>query len=272
MIDISVENILNMNYTEFISFVNQWNVPPGSISTVSEWAKFSDLNSNSKVLEIACTTGFTGRELARKTNCSVVGIDICKESIEMAKLNHEKYFPELKLKYQYSDANQYKPNELFSHIVMGAALGFFEDKEQIIEKIVSMLENEGYLLVSPYYLSSEKLPVELIRRAQDIIGIYPTNFDYYTAMDTYKNFEIVYENRKKIVIETEEQMKKYCTDIINRACSMYQISSKEIYDVMYKRMYDIKVVCNDLHRYHDYSILVLRYNKNIYPNRYIELF
>lgn len=272
MKDITAEKIQNLSYTQFVAFVNQWNVPPGSITTVSEWANYSNVNSGSDILEIACTTGFSSRELARKSRCSATGIDICKDSIETAKLNHKMYFSDLDLKYQHIDANEFESDKPFTHIVMGAALGFFENKELIINKIISLFDNEGYLLVSPYYLIDEKLPEELIARAQDVIGIYPTNFDYYTAMKTYKNFEVVYENRKNIVPETKEQMEKYCKDIIERACKVHNIEDNDIYNIMYERMYEIKDVCNELHKYHAYSVLVLRYNKLIYPNRFIELF
>ena len=81
------EAIAKMSYTEFIAFVYQWNVPPGAFSTINEWAIFSRMNSSSRVLEMACTTGFSGRELALFTDCSVVGIDLCAESIEVAKYN-----------------------------------------------------------------------------------------------------------------------------------------------------------------------------------------
>ena len=76
-----------MSYTEFISFAHQWNIPPGSFVTLNEWLVFSHIDKSSRVLEIACTTGFSSREIARITGCESVGIDICPTSVDRAKFN-----------------------------------------------------------------------------------------------------------------------------------------------------------------------------------------
>lgn len=269
---ITLEELKKMSYTEFISFAHQWNVPPGSLSTLNEWAIFSRMNNNSKVLEIASTTGFSSREIARITGCSAVGIDICKSSVERAKFNHELYGKNLKLEYLCMDACDYKVDKKFTHIILGASLGFFQDPNKMINNLKNLLEDDGMILVSPYYLKGEKLPEKLIERTKKVIEINPTNFDYHTAIKPYENFEVIYENRKDIIPETKEQMKKYSKDTIDTACRLNNITDKKIINYMYDRMYEIKDVCNELHKYFGYSIIVLRYRKDIYPNRYIELF
>lgn len=269
---ITLQEIKKMGYTEFISFAHQWNIPPGSFVTLNEWATFSKMDKKSRLLEIASTTGFSSRELARLTGCSAVGIDICKSSVERAKFNHENYAKELDLEYICMDACEYKSDKKFTHIVLGAALGFFQDPEKMINNLKNLLEDNGMILVSPYYLKDKKLPEDLIERAKKVIEINPTNFDYYTAIKPYENFEVIYENRKDIIPENEEQMKKYVKDTVDTACKFHNINDKEIIDYMYERMYEIKDVCNELHKYFKYSIIVLRYRKDIYPNRYVELF
>ena len=142
----------------------------------------------------------------------------------------------------------------------------------MLNNLTNLLEDNGQILVSPYYLKGEKLPNDLIERAKRVLGINPTNFDYYTAIKPYENFEIIYENRKNIIPETKEQMEKYSQDTINNACKINGIIDQEIIDYMYKRMYEIKDVCNELHKYFEYSVIVLRYRKDVYPNRFVELF
>lgn len=270
--NITIEKLEKMSYTEFISFVHQWNIPPGSFVTLNEWATFARIDNNSRILEIASTTGFSSREIARLTGCSAVGIDICPSSVERAKYNHKLYANDLNLEYICMDACDYKTDKKFTHIILGASLGFFDNPEKMINNLKDLLVDNGMILVSPYYLKDKKLPKQLIERAKKVIEINPTNFDYYTAMDYYKNFEILYENRKDIIPETEAQMKKYCEDTINMACKLQNITNKKIIEYMYSRIYDIKDTCNELHKYFGYSIVVLRYRKDIYPNRYVELF
>lgn len=269
---ITIEDLKKMSYTEFISFAHQWNIPPGSFVTLNEWSIFSRINKDSRILEIASTTGFSSREIARITGCSAVGIDICPSSVERAKFNHKLYAKNLNLEYICMNACDYKTDKKFTHIILGAALGFFEDPEKMINNLKELLEDEGMILVSPYYLKGDKLPKELIDRTKKVIEINPTNFDYHTAIEAYKNFEVLYENRKDIIPETEKQMKKYSKDTIDTACKLHNITDEKIVDYMYKRMYEIKDTCNELHKYFGYSVIVLRYRKDIYPNRYVELF
>ena len=270
--EITIEELKKMNYTEFLSFVDQWNVPPGSLSTVSEWANYSNVTEKSNVLEIACTTGFSSRELALLKHCKVLGIDMCKNSIECAKYNKDIYASEENINYICDNFFNFKCVEKFTHIILGAAIGFFDDPKGLIEKCKDFMADNSYLLVSPYYLKGEKLPQDLIDRSRKVLGITPTNFDYYVAMEPYENFEIVYQDRKTIMPESEMQMKKYCDDIINKACAIHEIDDKEIRQYMYERLYEIKDVCNEIHKRHAYDVIVLRYRKSVYPNRFVELF
>ena len=211
----TLEDIKNMSYTEFISYAHQWNIPPGSFVTLNEWIVFSHITKESRVLEIACTTGFSSREIARITGCEVVGIDICKSSVKRAQYNQKLYGENLKLEYICMDACEYKTEKKFTHIVLGAALGFFDNPEKMLNNLKGLLVDGGMILVSPYYLKGKKLPKQLIDRTKRVIEINPTNFDYYTAIKPYENFEVLYENRKDIVPENNEQMQKYCHDTIS---------------------------------------------------------
>lgn len=161
---IKIEDLKKMSYTEFISFAHQWNIPPGSFVTLNEWTIFSRINKDSRILEIASTTGFSSREIARITGCSAVGIDICSSSVERAQFNHQLYAKNLDLEYICMDACDYKSEKKFTHIILGASLGFFENPEKMINNLKELLEDDGMILVSPYYLKGDKLPKRLNRK------------------------------------------------------------------------------------------------------------
>ena len=95
-IDLTPNYINNLNYTAFVAFSHQWNVLPGAFVTLNKWALYSRLTSKSRLLDVACTTGFKSRELARLTGCEAFGIDISESSIEVAKQNIELYAPVLR--------------------------------------------------------------------------------------------------------------------------------------------------------------------------------
>jgi len=235
------------------------------------WAIFSNLNKKSNILEIACTTGFSSRELAILTGCKGKAIDISEKSVKSAVYNKKKYAPKIKIDYLVEDGYKFNTKEKFSHIVIGAALKFFPDPEGMLKKCISLLNDGGVILASPFYIKS-KLPKPLIAKFNKVFGITPTVESYKDIIKIYRGLEIIYEERNDILKETDEELKHYCHSTIKRACKIREISDKKVYKFMYDRLLEVKKMSNELRPYQGYSVLVLRYRSKIYPNRYVELF
>ena len=268
---ITPEFIKQLSYTDFVGFVNQWNVLPGSYSTLSKWAIHSRMNKNSRLLEVACTTGFSSRELATLTGCSGEGFDLSESSIEMANYNKKRYVPEINFSYKVADGYRYKSRGKFTHIAVGASLQFFPDSEKMVSRCISMLEDGGYILAAPFYVV-RTIPSNLIKRAQKVFGITPTNVSYKEIMQLYNKFEIIYEDRNELIQETKNELEYYCRSTVDRACEMRNIKNKKVYEAMFGRLFEVKEMSNDLRPYQRYSVLVLRFRKSVYPNRFVELF
>lgn len=268
---ITPEFIKQLSYTDFVGLINQWNVLPGSHVTLSKWACFSGLNKNSRLLEIACTTGFSSRELALLSGCKGEGFDLSAESVKMANYNKEKYAPNINFSYKVADGYKFEAKKPFTHIVVGASLGFFPDPAKMLGKCISMLTDGGYILASPFYVTKQ-IPEALIKKAQKVFEITPTSVPYKETMKLYNKLEIVFEERNDLVQETEEELHHYCESTIDRASKMLKIEDKNIYKAMYDRLYEVKKMSNELRPYQMYGVLVLRYRKNVYPKRFVELF
>lgn len=266
------DTINNFSYTDFVGFVNQWNVLPGAHVTLSKWITFSSINADSHILELACTSGFSSREIAVLTGCTGVGIDISKMSVEAAMLNKERYAPEIRVSYEVADGTLFESKEKYSHVVVGAALKFFGNQKEVTQRIASTyLKERGYLLASPFYVTKE-IPQELIDKAKKIFGITITTEGYKEVMNNYSDFEIIYEDRCIPVQESDDELHMYCTSTIERAAQFHGITDVEVKEVMYSRLLEIRQMSNILRPYQGYTVLVLRYRKDIYPNRYVELF
>jgi len=268
---ITPEFIKQLSYTDFVGFVNQWNVLPGSYSTLSKWAIHSRMNKNSRLLEVACTTGFSSRELATLTGCSGEGFDLSESSVEMANYNKKRYVSEINFSYKVADGYRYKSRGKFTHIAVGASLQFFPDSEKMVSRCISMLEDGGYILAAPFYVV-RTIPSNLIKRAQKVFGITPTNVSYKEIMQLYNKFEIIYEDRNELIQETKDELEYYCRSTVDRACEMRNIKNKKVYEAMFGRLFEVKEMSNDLRPYQRYSVLVLRFRKSVYPNRFVELF
>lgn len=269
--EITPEYIRDLAYSDFVGLINQWNVLPGSYTTISKWAAYSKMNNTSRLLEVACTTGFSSRELATLTGCRGEGFDLSEKSIEMARYNKEQYAPDVNLSYVVADGYQYTPQQKFTHIAIGASLGFFPDPEKMLGRCIEMLRDGGYVLAAPFYIT-KPFPEHLVRRAQEIFGITPTSVSYKEIMQMYNKFEIIYEDRNELIPETDEELHYYCKSTIDRACTIRDVNDKKVYDTMYERLFEVKKMSNELRPYQRYSVLVLRYRSSVYPYRFVELF
>lgn len=260
-----------LSYTDFVGLLNQWNVPPGSLSTISKWRVFSNLNASSNLLEVACTTGFSSRELALSSQCKATGVDVSEMSIKAAQKNKVGYAANANLEYYVHDGCTFKGENKYSHVVIGAALKFFPEPQKLVSHIISLMDDEGYLLASPFYIN-EPIPADLVERFRGVFGIRPTTEGYKDVMQLYKGWEVIYQDHMDIYPETESELEHYCDGTVKRQLKEDGVTSNEIFDVCYKRLLEIKHMSNLLRPYQKYTTLVLRYRKSIYPDRYIELF
>lgn len=263
--------INSLSYTDFIGLINQWNVPPGAFSTINKWAKFGNVSKESNVLEIGCTTGFSIRELSFLTSCEGLGIDTSNSSIKKAIFNKTNYTPDLKISYEIADAYKFKPTSKFSHLIFGAGLKFFKDPKQMLDTSVQWLKNPGYILSCEFYIFSP-VPKSSVKKAKAIFGIEITQTDYKDVMKKYSNLELIYEDRNMIYKETKKELDFYCKSTIKRSCDFLKIEDKNVYKTMYKRLFEIKNMSNVLRKYQNYCVLVHRYRKKLYKQRYVELF
>lgn len=267
----TTKEIKEMSYTDFIGLVNQWNVLPGAFTTLSKWITFSNITVKSHILEVACTTGFSSRGITELTECSGVGIDISKPSVDQAIYNQKHYLGTDRIKYLCVNGYKFQSEKKFTHIVFGASLRFFPDPRKMLKKSLSLLTDNGYVLSSEFFVN-KKIPTHLVKRAKDIFGINVTQVGYKDVMKIYEGLEVIYEDRNNLIPETDEELKHYCKSTIDRAKKRLNIKNDEIYKTMFDRLFAIKEMSNLLRPYQNYNVLVLRYKKDTYPDRYIELF
>ncbi len=198
-------------------------------------------------------------------------MDICAASVTRAKQNCQLENLENRLHFKCEDAVQFRSEKAFSHIIVGAALGFFPNPKLMIANMEKLFSDNGYLLASPFYVT-KKVPDRLISEAKKIFGMTPTVKSRKQIMQLYRGFDVLFEDRLEPEPETEGELKHYCQSTIERVCQEKGITRDALYNVMYKRLYEIREMSNYLREYQEYSVLVLRYDRNTYPKRFVELF
>lgn len=266
--------INELSYPDFVGFINQWNTPPGAFSTVSKWATFSKIDDKSLVLDVACSTGFSSREIAVLTGCTCIGRDLSGLSVQMANYNKKKYALNTRVTYETGDGYKIESKRKFSHIVIGGNLRFFSDPKKMLAKCVALLPDAGYLLASPYY-SLKKQPKSGVKRASRTLGIPSSafkNFSYKNVMSQFGNLEIIFEDKQTLIPETKREIEYYTHSIVEKACEMHKLTDPNLYEALYRRLLKIREAINETRHYQAYVVLVLRYRKSVYPKRFWALY
>ena len=260
-----------MPYADFVGLINQWNVLPGAYNTLSKWAVYGRIDKTSRILEVACTTGFSSRELSIMTGCKGVGFDVSKLAVSRARYNQKKYAKTNRISYLHADGKLFNAEGKFSHIIVGASLKFFSNPEIILKKCNQWLLDGGYLLASPFY-TTRAIPDQLLKKARSVFGITPTTATYKEILASYRNYEIIFEEQNTITQETPEEIADYCDATVTRACDMLKIQDARVRNALYNRIHAVRAMSNELRPYQKYVVLVLRYRRSTYPYRYVELF
>lgn len=268
---LNADQIEKMAYTDFVGLINQWNVPPGAFNTLTSWRVFGNITNKSNILEVACTTGFSSREIALATGARAIGIDLSEVSVKSAIANKDAYAPDSDLHYEAGNGLTYSSEEKFTHIIVGAALRFFPDPDNALAHIVSLIAPGGYLLSTEFYCI-KPIPDSLVEDASKIFNITVTQDEYKQVMAMYRDLTLIHEERHDIYEETESELEFYCNSTIERFAQdnpEYELSAL---DALRRRLLKVKQMSNLLRPYQNYNVLVHKVDTRYYPHRYTELF
>ncbi|TQF06330.1 class I SAM-dependent methyltransferase [Kitasatospora acidiphila] len=267
----SADDVWSAAYPDFVAMVNQTNVMPGAYATLNTWALHSRMGQNSTVLDVACTTGFSSRELAHLTGCSATGFDLSADSVALARYNHHDTGHDLRLEYVQADGTTYAPHRTFSHIVVGAALGFFPDPAAMAARLPHLLNDGGYVLASPFW-SSKPLPPDVAALRRDVFGISSPMETWEQARALFKGLDVLYQADHALAPESDADIEHYSVSTVDRVCEQSGVEDPLVRAAMLSRLCSIKRATNRLREHQSYSVLVLRYNASTYPRRFVELF
>jgi arsenite methyltransferase len=134
---------------------------PGGLELTERLGGLLQLNSGSRVLDVASGWGASGLALARKFGCQVTGIDLSPASVEAA--NHEARRADLsdQVKFEIGDAEALRFDEgEFDVVICECALCTFPDKLQAAVEMARVLGPGGRLGLSDL-VRWEELPPEL---------------------------------------------------------------------------------------------------------------
>ena len=256
----SSEEIEKLSYTDFISLIKEENRPSGGKKTIREIVMNSFITSNSNVLEIGCTNGFSSIEMNKLTNCNVIGIDINKNSIQNARekilLNH---LNEEKVSFEYGNAEDLSnfDDESFDLIICGNAISFISDKGKALKEMIRVLKPNGFISIVPIWYKC--IPREdVINKVNKELGFNIKCYYENDWLDFSKyGLELYLKKDFEFIYSTKEQIENYVNYMIDSKENLKIYSEKDI-NLMKKRWQRIIEVFNENLSFTNYSVILLR--------------
>lgn len=163
--------------------------------------------TKSHVLDVGCSSGNFGRELIDKKQCTVVGIDICKDDIVLAREYLTEVYERNVEKDELSDLGQ------FDVIIMADVIEHLIDPVGALKKIASQLKPNGRLVFSVPNMANIAVRLELLagRFEYRKYGLLDeTHLHYYDRVQ----LEMVLSNSGLSVITYSNTLRDIPTDML----------------------------------------------------------
>ncbi|QGY30391.1 class I SAM-dependent methyltransferase [Pantoea cypripedii] len=255
-------NINAMSYPDFLGFLGVDNTPPGGIFTLDYWIEKSSINADSHLLDLACSTGFSARNIVNKTGCHATGVDISARSIEAAsQISIQNNLSE-RVNFFLGNAESLSlADDCFSHITAGCCFGFFSNKKAALREAKRVLKKDGYLCISSFYYDS-KPDDEILSLVEKYIGFRPDviwDYNYWVNFFS-EEFLIVHEELFDLPVYSEDEIEEN----VNRSvCERpaFKFLSQEQQQVAFDRYFDTRLILNEHAKYQSVALWVMRVNK-----------
>jgi ubiquinone/menaquinone biosynthesis C-methylase UbiE len=244
------KNYINeMSYADFLAFIKYENTPPGSIGTISKWIRKGKLSKNSKLLEIACNTGFSSRAINNYLGCEIHGFDISEKAISEARNLVNKL--KNNIHFSVGDAHDMPyENSIFTHIIAGCTFGFFDDMRKVLEECYRVLKPGGIICVSNFYYHRNP-PDSLVFEVNKLVDIPNKNRMTLASWDRLygDQFSLIYRSNCISPPDCPKEIQGCIDDFFEKEFPDSKFTSTER-DSAYNRLLQTRLLLNKVKNYH----------------------
>ena len=260
MLQMTPEEIKEMDYVSFMGFLNETNRPPGGKDSMRRMAQNAFLTSSSYVLHSGCNTGYCSFELCHLVKCKVAAIDVNKLMITSAreKLANEPVPYRDLITFKKGDAKnlQFK-DSTFDLVMSGGSTAFMDEREKVAREYSRVCKPYGFVwdVVLYYHKNPPENLISTINKALDI-SIRKWSKNDWISLYTNAGLETYYIHDSKMnVYPTSSSVKTYCEQMIKRLSL-----NRKSHAVAVKKLYDYMILFNQNHGYLNYAVLLFRKN------------
>src|SRR5882724_4300043 len=235
------------SYSEFVALIEQENAPPGGIDTIDEWVEHGVINSSAVVLDLACSTGFSGREVSRRTRCcTVTGLDLVPIALTTATRMSRRSSAE-RPKYVCGDAASLPfGGQQFSHVLAGSCVGFIAERQSALREVKRVLRRGGSSCVASFCYCDEP-PAALLDEVETAIGYRPDrsrDLEYWLRFFG-SEFTLSYLRPARLAVMADAEVEPWVASLVR--CSEIAREDNEIAEVVHERLLQIQR-CLNRHR------------------------
>lgn len=252
---ITPADISKMNYVQLMANINEVNRPPGGKKSVGYAARNAFINSDSKVLDVGCNTGFCTFEIAHLCKANVLGVDISPEMISAA--NAYKKLDPLKqlVNFQVADGMHLPfKDESYDVVFSGGSTAFIDDKQKALMEYARLTKPWGFVIDINFFYH-KKPSVSLLKQLNDLmeINIEPWGLDYW--LDLYKNsdLELYQYHTDKVELVSKNAITEYSKTLVKD--KGYSLETEK---AVIKRLVEAMSLFNKNHRYLSYGVFINR--------------
>ena len=252
-----VREVWDLTYPDFVGAIGQENCPPGAMTTIRTWIDIGAIGADSHVLDLACSTGFSSRRLAKLAECSSEGLDLSAIAIQNGRVLAEKDGVADKTSYQVGDACQLPyQSDSFSHAVAGCCFGFIQNREQALREVARVLQPKGRLCIAYLAYRSEP-PTELIDKVERCVGYRPDPIRTEAFWNKFfgEHFTLVDEHPQDSKIHSDEEIIASAAQTIQANSELCQLD-EDIIEAVFQRLARDRLIFNDHRAYQRSAIQI----------------
>lgn len=250
-------DIQRMPYADFVAFLEQDNSPPNGLPTIHEWISHAGIDASSRVLDLACSTGFSGRTITAQTGCSVYGIDLSFDAVSEARRKARTAGLE-QTDFLVGDATALPyPNAHFDVTVAGASFGFFHQGDLALDEVHRVMVPDGRLCIANFTYHSQPTQ-QILDKVASRTGFRPDqrwSRDYWNSFFA-RRFILVHEYTSRIEVLSPRDVACYVALFINSHAGRLADMDACIRKAAFHRLLLDRLVFNEHARYQMRNIQV----------------
>ena len=253
----TAEEVMAMPYVRLLASLKESNRPPGGIDTIRQLVVNCHLRPGLKVLHAGCNAGFLSRELARRSGCSVLGVDISEDMVQSATDRAVSEGVAHMVQHELQDMRSLKfGDESFDVVLSGGALAFVDGQRKAVEEWVQVARSFGIVADTEFYYR-EQPPEQIRSNVSEAIGVPVPNYERQHWMELFNHrlLEPYYQYDNAVVTSSQSEICDYCERMVRHYAKHWTHSSQ---DALRERLLRLFHLFNENLRYMNYLILIYR--------------